>query len=80
MGLHLGAEFALDNDVGLREALRDVAADGARRSRAHCRSASVRAGAGQPEGWPAGAEASSCTDGASGARALSMSTTNGSAS
>ena len=32
MGLHLGAEFPLDNDVGLREALRDVAADGARRS------------------------------------------------
>ena len=38
MGLHLGAVFALDDDVGLREARVDVAAAW-RRARARCRRA-----------------------------------------
>ena len=56
MGLHLGAKFALDDDIGLREALRDIAAAVGRRS-AHIAVERQAGGAGNPEAWPAGAEA-----------------------
>ena len=56
MRLHLRAIFAFDDDVGLCEALRDVAAaaDG---GSAHIAVERQAGGAGNPEGWPAGAEA-----------------------
>jgi hypothetical protein len=78
MGLHLGAVFALDDDVGLREALGAASPRGPAPGRARCRQRQS-APRGKPEGWPSGAVfAGRRRQRRVGARALSMSTTKGS--